>query len=111
MGYGCSARTLSQAASISKSLNAVGVLKLVQEGRLDLNTDINQYLKSWKFPYDSLAKGKKITVAELLSHTAGLSVYGLPGYERGTPLPTLEQMLDGRPPANSPAIRSMFEPG
>jgi putative ABC transport system permease protein len=110
-GYGCSERTLFQAASISKSLNAVGVLKLVQEGRLDLYTDINQYLKSWTFPYDSLAKGKKITVAELLSHTAGLSVHGFPGYERGTSLPSLEQMLDGKPPANSPAIRSMFEPG
>ena len=46
--------------SISKSLNAVGILKLVQENQLDLHTDINTYLKSWKFPYDSLSNGKKL---------------------------------------------------
>ena len=104
-------QTLFQAASISKSLNAVGVLKLVQEHRLDLATDINQYLKSWTFPYDSVAKNKKITLNELLSHTAGLSVHGFAGYQRGMPIPTIVQILDGRLPANSPPIRSMFEPG
>lgn len=62
-------QTLFQAASISKSLNAVGVLKLVQDKKLDLYADINTYLGSWKFPYDSLSKGKKISVANLLSHT------------------------------------------
>ena len=74
--------TLFKPGSISKSLNAVGVLKLAQENKLDINKDINDYLKSWKFPYDSLSKGKKITTANLLSHTAGLSVYGgFPGYD------------------------------
>ena len=68
--------TLFQAASISKSLNAVGVLLLAQGGQLDPYVDINNYLTSWKFPYDSLSKGKKITVANLLSHTAGLTVHG-----------------------------------
>jgi CubicO group peptidase (beta-lactamase class C family) len=103
--------TLFQAASISKSLNAVGVLLLAQEGRLDPYTDINNYLTSWKFPYDSLSKGKKITVANLLSHTAGLSIHGFPGYSKGDTLPTLEEILDGRPPANTGAVRSMYEPG
>jgi CubicO group peptidase (beta-lactamase class C family) len=104
-------QTLFQAASISKSLNAVGVLKLVQDKKLDLYTDINTYLTSWHFPYDSLAKGKKITIANLLSHTAGLTVHGFGGYRQGTPLPTVVQILDGRKPANSAPVRSMFEPG
>src|SRR5664279_2583638 len=73
--------TLFQAGSNSKSLNAIGVLKLVQDSKLDLNADINNYLKSWKFPYDSLSKGKKITLMNLLSHSAGLTVHGFPGYE------------------------------
>jgi CubicO group peptidase (beta-lactamase class C family) len=103
--------TLFQAASISKSLNAVGVLKLAQDHKVDLYTDINAYLTSWKFPYDSLAKNKKITIAELLSHTAGLTVHGFPGYQRGSSLPTVPQILDGKAPANSPAVRSMAEPG
>jgi CubicO group peptidase (beta-lactamase class C family) len=102
--------TLFQAGSISKSLNAVGVLKLVQSGRLDLNADINRYLKTWKFPYDTVSRGKKITVANLLSHTAGLSIHGFPGYAQGDTLPTLSQVLDGRHPANTQAVRSEFEP-
>ena len=48
------------AGSISKTLNAVGILKLVQEGKLSLDEDINTYLKSWKFPYDSLSNGRKL---------------------------------------------------
>jgi CubicO group peptidase (beta-lactamase class C family) len=103
--------TLFQAASISKSLNGVGVLKLVQDKKLDLYTDINTYLTSWRFPYDSLAKGKKINVANLLSHTAGLTVHGFEGYPQGAPLPTVVQILDGVKPANSDPVRSMYEPG
>jgi len=103
-------KTLFQAGSISKSLNAVGVLKLVQQGKLDLYTDINKYLRSWKFPYDSLSKGKKITIANLLSHTAGLTVHGFLGYEKGDTIPSMIQILNGQKPANTAAIRSMYEP-
>ena len=102
--------TLFQAGSISKSLNGVGLLKLVQEGKLNLDSDINTYLKSWKFPYDSLSNGKKITIANLLSHTAGLTVHGFGGYEKGDTIPTILQILNGESPANSKAIRSMYEP-
>lgn len=102
--------TLFQAGSNSKSLNAIGVLKLVQEGKLDLSADINTYLKTWKFPYDSLSKAKKITLANLLSHTAGLTVHGFGGYEKGDTLPTIVQVLNGQKPANSPAVRSMYAP-
>ncbi|MBC7400673.1 MAG: serine hydrolase [Mucilaginibacter sp.] len=103
--------TLFQAGSVSKSLNSIGVLKLVQQKKIDLYADINTYLKSWKFPYDSLSKGKKITVANLLSHTAGLTVHGFGGYQIGKQLPTIPQILDGMKPANSPAVRSMYQPG
>jgi len=103
--------TLFQAASISKSLNGEGVLKLAQDGKLDLYTDVNRYLKHWKLTYNSLTKGKKITMAHLLSHTAGLSVHGFPGYDIKDSIPSIEQILDGRRPANSPRVYSMFEPG
>lgn len=102
--------TLFQAGSISKSLNGVGILKLVEEGKLNLESDINMYLKSWKFPYDSLSKGKKITIANLLSHTGGLTVHGFDGYEKEDTIPALIQILNGEKPANSKAIRSMYEP-
>ena len=103
--------TLFQAGSISKSLNAVGVMLLVQRHQLDLNTDINAYLRSWKFPYDTVSHGRKITLGNLLSHSGGLTVHGFPGYEQQHSLPTLEEVLDGKKPANTKAVRSMIEPG
>lgn len=104
-------RTLFQAGSISKTLNAMAALKLAQDDRLNLNADINNYLTSWKFPYDSVSKGKKITMLNLLTHTAGINIHGFLGYKAGAPIPNIQQMLKGENPANSARIRSLFEPG
>ena len=100
-----------QAGSISKSINAFGVLQLAQNKNLDLNADINTYLKSWKFPYDSISRQQHISIADLLAHTAGLSVYGFAGYKKGDSLPTVYQTLDGLRPANSVPVRSEEVPG
>ncbi|MDP9230674.1 MAG: beta-lactamase family protein, partial [Bacteroidota bacterium] len=89
----------------------VGVLKLAQDKKIGLYTDINDYLHTWKFPYDSLSKGKKITIANLLSHTAGLTVHGFPGYARDDTIPSLTEVLNGDHPANTKPVRSQFEPG
>lgn len=104
-------KTLFQAASISKSLNSVGVLRLVQDGRLDLDTDINKYLVTWKFPYDGKTGKNYITLRQLLSHTAGMTVHGFPGYEQGSKLPSVTQILDGKAPANTEPVRSYTLPG
>jgi len=103
--------TLFQPASVGKSIHAMATMKLVQDGKLDLNRDINDYLRSWKFPYDTASHGKKITTRELLGHMAGLSVHGFDGYKWGAPLPGIIQILNGQPPANNEAVRSVFEPG
>jgi len=86
--------TLFQVASVSKSINSMGVLKLVQDNKLDLNTDINQYLTSWKFPYDSVSHGKKITTLNLLTHTGGVT-NSAPEYVFKDTIPTLIQTLTG----------------
>lgn len=103
--------TLFEPGSISKSLNAVAILKLAQEKKLDLNTDINNYLTTWKFPYDTVSHGKKITLAQILTHTAGLSTFGFPGRPINGAIPTVVQVLDGIPPAVTEPVRSIFEPG
>lgn len=103
--------TRFQAASISKSLNSMGILKLVEQGKLDTAADINNYLKSWKFPYDSLSKNKRITILNLLSHTASLDIHGFPGYDRNDTIPSLLQVLDGERPANTKKVRSIGQPG
>lgn len=103
--------TLFQAASASKSVAAMGVLKLVQEGKIDPAKDINTYLSSWKFPYDSVSNGKKINVENLLNHTGGLSTPSFRGYTSKDTIPTLVQILDGEKPAQGPKVRSISEPG
>lgn len=105
------AQTLFQAGSVSKSLNAVGLLRLVEKGRVSLNTDIDRYLTSWKFSYDSLSKGHVITLAQLLSHTAGVNVAGFSGYRQGQALPNTVQILKGQAPANSSAVGPVRAPG
>lgn len=105
--------TLFIPGSISKPVHTLAILQLADQKKLDLFTDVNQYLQSWKFPYDAAAKGKKITLAQLLSHSAGVSVHGF-GFTRfkpGDALPTIPQVLDGKAPAANPPVRSLFEPG
>ncbi len=105
------AETLFQAGSISKPVAAMAALRLVQQGKLNLDSDINTYLTSWKLPASPTAAGKPVTLRELLTHTGGTKVHGFPGYAAGEPVPTLVQVLDGAKPANTPAIRVDIAPG
>ncbi|MEO7003719.1 MAG: serine hydrolase [Ktedonobacterales bacterium] len=110
--------TLFQCASISKPVAAVMALRLVEEGKLTLDGDVNDYLTSWKIPpityWDKKGRVDKqphITLRQLISHTAGLTVHGFPGYPVGAPLPSLTTILNGESPANTPPIRVDTLPG
>lgn len=103
--------TLFQAASISKPITAAGALWLVQQGKLSLDADVNRDLTGWRVPDDSFTSTHKVTLRRLLSHNAGVNVPGFDGYARGQPLPTTEETLDGRPPANNPPVRVTTVPG
>jgi len=105
------AETLFQAGSISKPVAAMAALRLVQQGKLNLDADINTYLTSWKLPASPVAAGKPVTLRELLTHTGGTTVHGFPGYAAGEPVPTLVEVLDGTKPANTAAIRVETAPG
>jgi CubicO group peptidase (beta-lactamase class C family) len=105
------ADTLFQAGSISKPVAAMGALVLVQDGKMSLTADINTYLKSWKLPANEHTAKGPITLERLLSHTAGLTVHGFPGYAAGAPVPTVPQVLDGAPPANTAPVRVDLDPG
>jgi CubicO group peptidase (beta-lactamase class C family) len=104
-------RTLFQAGSISKPVAAMAALKKVEQGRLSLEEDVNAKLVSWKLPENEFTKQKKVTLANLLSHTAGLTVHGFPGYAAGEKIPTVPQVLDGAAPANTAPVRVDLEPG
>jgi CubicO group peptidase (beta-lactamase class C family) len=110
-GKPVTAETLFQAASISKSVAAAVAMKLVEQGRLSLDEDVNLKLRSWKIPENEFTKTEKVTLRRLLSHNAGLTVHGFPGYAQGAAIPTLVQLLDGTPPANTRAVRVDKAPG
>lgn len=103
--------TLFQAASISKPIAAMAALHLVQEGKLELDQDVNEVIRSWKIPESVLTFDEKVTLRRLLSHTAGMTVHGFDGYPIGEQIPTVLEILDGRPPANSAQIRVDLVPG
>lgn len=103
--------TLFQAASISKPVTALAALRLVEQGRLTLDGDIRPGMRGWTLPDNELMRGQPVTLRRLLSHGAGLTVHGFGGYPAGNPLPTIAQILDGLPPANSAAVRVDQAPG
>jgi CubicO group peptidase (beta-lactamase class C family) len=104
-------KTLFQAGSISKPVAATGALWLVEKGKLSLDEDVNQTLKTWKVPENEFTKTEKVTLRRLMSHTGGLTVHGFPGYDIDEPLPTLVQIFNGEKPANTEAIRVDIVPG
>lgn len=88
--------TLFQAGSISKPLAALAALKLVEEGKLELDQDVNIYLKDWKIPDSELSKEEKVTLRRLLTHTAGMTVHGFPGYRQTDSFPPINTVLNGQ---------------
>ncbi len=103
--------TLFQAASISKPVAVTAAMKLVEDHELDLDEDVNVKLQSWKLPENQFTKTAKVTLRRIMSHSAGLTVHGFPGYAAGDTLPTVPEILDGRPPANTEAVRVDVVPG
>jgi len=101
--------TLFQAASISKPVAATAALSLVEEGRVDLDADVNSYLTSWHLPDTVAAQGERVTVRRLLTHTAGLTVHGFPGYARSERIPTAVEVLDGK--GKTDPVRVSMKPG
>lgn len=110
-GRPVTADTVFQASSVSKTATALAVLRLVREGRLDLDGDVSDRLAGWSLPSSGSTETEKVTVRRLLSHNAGVTVHGFAGYGPGDPLPSLHQILDGAPPANNPLITVDKVPG
>lgn len=103
--------TLFQAASVSKPLAALAALRLADQGRIDLDEAVDHVLRAWRIPRAPGHASGAVTLRRLLSHTAGLSVHGFPGYAAGDDLPDLPEILEGRGRANSPPVVVDGDPG
>jgi CubicO group peptidase (beta-lactamase class C family) len=97
--------TLFQAASISKPVTAMALLKAAQDGKLSIDDDVNTLLRTWKLPDGPLTKDRPVTLRMLTSHTSGLGDgFGFPGYEPSAARPTTIQILNGHQPSNVGAV-------
>jgi len=106
-----SKNSIFQAASISKSLSAYGILKLVSNNKLSLDESVNSKLITWKIPVNEYNRDAPIKVRQLLDMTSGLSISGFPGHEQGVTLPTLKEVLNGELPSNTGTINVFYKPG
>ncbi len=103
--------TVFQAASVSKPVSVTGIMLLAQAGIIDITRNVNDYLTSWYLADNDLTKTNKATVQRLMSHTGGTNLSGFAGYAVGSAIPTLLQVLNGAPPADTEPIRVIYEPG
>ena len=110
MADAVTATTPFQAGSISKPVFALAVMRLVEQGTLDLDADVNGYLTCWRVPANG-GWQPRITLRQLLSHTAGVTVHGFRGYPASGPWPTPLEVLQGVPPANTPEVIVDLMPG
>ena len=85
--------TIFQVSSLSKFVSTVGIMKLVEMGKINLDTPVNHYLKRWQLPKSDF-DNEQVTVRRLLSHTAGLTDgLGYNGFENRDSIQTLEASL------------------
>lgn len=107
--------TLFQAASISKPVAALAAMSLVEEGALALDGPINTHLTSWQVPDNEFTADSVVTLRGLLTHTAGLTVWGFPGYRKdrefapGQAIATNIEVLEGA--GNTDPVRVYRTPG
>ncbi|MBT8191345.1 MAG: beta-lactamase family protein, partial [Bacteroidia bacterium] len=95
--------------SISKTIAAWGVMKLIEEGEIGLDAPAEKYLSRWHLPVSEF-NSDEVTIRRLLSHTAGLSLHGYPGWSPEDTLPTIEESLNGK--NNGPGrVEIIMEPG
>ena len=102
---GCAPDDLFQAGSVSKSVAAAAMLELVDRGRVRLDRPANDALVHWSLRTSGGVRSTA-TVRQLLAHTAGVTVHGFPGYARGALVPSLDDVLEGRPPAVNEPVRA-----
>ncbi len=95
------AQTLFHASLLGMPVTAYGALGLVAKQKVELDVNVNRYLTSWKVPENEFTKEHKVTLKNLLNHSAGFGLHAIQGYPKGEPVPTLTQVLNGTAPAKN----------
>lgn len=90
--------SIFSACSISKFLTGMLAMKLVGEGLLGLDDDVNESLISWKVPENEFTKNNKVTLRNLLSHQSGIKDPdgSFPELDSKLGMPSMVDLLEGR---------------
>lgn len=102
--------TRFQSGSLAKPVTALAVLRLAHQGRLPLDQSLTDWLQHQGIAPGAQTADHPVTLRNLLTHTSGLTPGGYEGYVAGAPVPSLADILAGRPPANSPPVQALREP-
>lgn len=105
--------SIFNACSISKFLTSMLVMKLTEQGILDLDENVNQKLSSWKVPDNEFTLNEKVTLRTLLSHQSGI-MDPKGSFAELNPMqgiPSMVELLEGRTPYCKIPIQVQYEPG
>lgn len=98
--------TLFHVGGMTGALTNFAVLRLVNDGKIDLDTDVNEYMTSWQLPESKFTKTQPVTVRDLLLQKRGFKTISKPGgYVPGSKLPNLIQMLNGEAPSHEQPVK------
>ncbi|MDU8912962.1 serine hydrolase domain-containing protein [Aestuariicoccus sp. MJ-SS9] len=86
--------TVFEIASVTKPVTAWAMLKLAEEGKINLDAPIETYLAGWTLP-PSEFEHSQVTARAILAHGAGLSKGGDSGVDPGQEPPSLLEAADG----------------
>ncbi|RYH07585.1 serine hydrolase [Tropicimonas sp. IMCC6043] len=108
-GEPVTADTVFEIASVTKPVTAWAMLKLAEEGKIDLDASIETYLGGWTLP-PSEFDHSQVTARAILAHGAGLSKGGDTGVDPGQDPPSLLEAADGATMEFGP-VRVSHPPG
>ena len=104
--------TVFNACSISKFLTSILVMKLTEQGIINLDEDVNKRLTTWKVPENEWTKQNKVTLRNLLSHQSGIidPKGSFPELTSIREIPSMVDLLEGRTLYCRESIEVKYEP-
>lgn len=103
--------TLFSAGSVSKVATAALIMRLDDQGVIDIDAPVSDYLSSWQMPDQAEYDENDVTLRAILAHTAGFNIHGFGDFQPGADLPTVYYTLNGAAPADHAALELTFAPG
>lgn len=99
-----------QAASLSKPVTFLAVLRMHSAGELDLDKNIQDYLENFELPQGKQTAENPVTFRNIFSHTSGINPGGYQGYAKNVPMPSDLDILRGSEGVNTPPIEIIMHP-